>query len=100
MPGEAQKADVEVRHDSAAGKFFAVVDGAECTLSYRPRGEGVLEYASTYTPPELRGRGIAGQVVRFALEHARERGIKVIPSCSYVAAYIARHPEYEELVER
>jgi predicted GNAT family acetyltransferase len=39
-------------------------------------------------------------VVRAALEHARERGLKVRPACSYVRTYLRRHSEWQDLVER
>ena len=44
------------------------------------------------------GRGIAGAITRHALDYSREQGWKVIPNCPYVAAWIKRHPEYQNLV--
>jgi predicted GNAT family acetyltransferase len=49
-------------------------------------------------PPELRGRGIAEQLVRAALADARTAGNKVVPACSYVAKFIERHHEYQDLL--
>jgi len=43
------------------------------------------------------GRGIAGILTKFALEVARTKNWKVIPTCSYTAVYIQRHPEYSDL---
>ena len=72
-----------------------------------PEGRAVLEYSlsadrmlilHTRVPPELRGRGLAGKLVRAALDHARAQGLRVEPRCSYAAEWIARHPEYAELV--
>ena len=51
-------------------------------------------------PEALSGRGIAGEIVKFGLDHAREKKLTVVPQCSYVAAYIKRHPEYQDLLAR
>jgi uncharacterized protein len=67
-------------------------------IAYR-RGERVIELVHTEVPPALEGRGIAGMLARHALEDARAAGLRVIPSCPYVAAYIRRHPEYAGLVD-
>ena len=44
------------------------------------------------------GRGIAGAIVKFGLEHAREKSLIVVPQCSYVAAFVKRHSEYQDLL--
>jgi len=52
----------------------------------------------TETPVAARGRGIASQLTRGVLEEARSRGLKVVPRCPFVAAYIDRHPDFRDLV--
>ena len=52
----------------------------------------------TETPPHLRGRGIASRLIRGALEHARAQQLKVVPRCAFVAAFMARHPEFNDLL--
>lgn len=46
------------------------------------------------------GKGYAATLARSALEDARSRGLRVVPTCPYVASYIKKHPEYADLVER
>jgi len=87
----------EVKHDPAKEKFFLEVSGKEAHMKYKKAGEGVLDYQHTFVPNELRGGGIAGKIVRTALEYARDNHLRVIPSCSYVAAFIRRHPEFADL---
>jgi len=87
--------DLEVKHDENAGKYYAVVDGREAVCEYSRAGDGTLTFWHTYVPPELRGRGIADELVRQALEDVLERGLKVVPSCWFVRAYIDRHPRYQ-----
>ena len=52
----------------------------------------------TVTTRAHRDHGLAGQVVRFALDDIRAAGRQVIPSCWYVARFIDEHPEYADLV--
>jgi predicted GNAT family acetyltransferase len=48
-------------------------------------------------PYEFRGHGLAGKITQAGLEYARAKSLRVIPMCSYVAAYIRRNPQYAEL---
>ncbi|QIS01899.1 GNAT family N-acetyltransferase [Nocardia brasiliensis] len=56
------------------------------------------EFHHTMTFPEFRGRGVAAQVVEFALKDSRANGYAVVPTCWYVEKYIAEHREYADLV--
>ena len=89
---------VTVVHNPAASRYEATVDGhlavAEYTLDASRQ-----TFTHTFVPTELRGRGIAELLVRAALEDARIAGRRIVPQCSYVARYVARHPEYQALVE-
>ena len=88
---------VTIRHEPAARRFVADVDGATAYLSYREIDERVLDFDHTFVPRAVRGGGIASQLTQRALDYARERGARVVPSCPFVAAYIERHPEYGDL---
>lgn len=55
-------------------------------------------FVHTLTPEALRGRGVATQLIRGALDWARARGLKVVAECSFVADFIARHPDYADLL--
>jgi uncharacterized protein len=87
-----------IRHEPAARRFTADVDGATAFISYREARVSVLDFEHTYVPPAARGGGIASQLTAHALRFARDGGYKVMPSCPYVAAYIDRHPEYRDLL--
>jgi predicted GNAT family acetyltransferase len=49
-------------------------------------------------PEAVGGRGIAGEITRYALDWARDKGLRVVANCPYVARWIERHPEYEQLL--
>ena len=81
---------IDVRHDPERRRFSAVVDGRESFLDYAVVDRDTVDYQHTYTPPEQRGRGIATEIVRVALEWARSEGKRVIPSCPFVQAHLDR----------
>ena len=89
--------EFEVRHNPAASRFEAIVDAALSMLVYA-RSPRDLVLLHTEVPTSLRGRGIAGQLARSALDFAREQGLSVVPRCPFVAEYIRRHPGYADLV--
>lgn len=78
-------------------RFELVADGKMAVLEYLDQGNNVLIFTHTFVPPELRGRNIAALLTKFALDDARAQGKKVVPQCSYVAAYIGRNKEYADL---
>lgn len=85
-----------IEHRPERGRFQAVVDGLTCVADYRLAGD-VMVMTHTEVPDELAGRGIAAALVAAALDHARANGLKVRPACSYVQAYMRRHPETNDL---
>ena len=89
---------MKIRHDPENGRFVADIGGEEATLEYTVRADDVLDYRRTFTPPPLRGQGIAKAVVLFGLDYARDNGIKIIPTCPYVAKVIRENPDYEAVV--
>ena len=58
-----------------------------------------FQYLDIPTFAALQGRGLAGELVRGVLDQARTLGWRVRPVCSYVAAYMRRHPETQDLLE-
>ena len=90
--------EIEVHHDPQARKYFARIDGQESLLQYREAGDRTLDYWRTFVPVPLRGRGIAEEIVRVALEDALREGNRIIPTCWFVDVYIRRHRRYQELV--
>lgn len=86
-------------HDAALGRFETTVEGLRCECDYRLQ-DGVMVMTHTGVPPQLEGRGIAAQLVAAALAHARAEGWRVRPLCSYVAVYMRRHADTQDLLAR
>jgi len=89
---------MRIEHDINGARFVATVDGEEAVLEYRRIDEGTLDYVRTYVPSALRGRGVATRLVEHALDHAAEAGMKVVPSCWFVARVVDETPRYAGLV--
>lgn len=60
--------------------------------------DGVAVMPHTVVEPQFEGRGIGGKLAKAALDDVRQRGLKVVPQCWFVAAYIEKNPEYADLV--
>ena len=86
--------------DSPDHHRYELRDGDEVVgfLVYR-LGDGVITLVHTEVRDEYAGQGHAATLARGALDDARSRGLRVVPSCPYVASYIEKHPDYADLVD-
>ena len=81
------------------GLFFVKLDHQEkAFLKYSIEGETMI-LESTYTPEKYRGMQLAEEITKKAIEYAKLKKMKIRPLCSYAAAFLQKHPEYEELLE-
>lgn len=69
-------------------------------IQYRRDDDGAITMVHTDVDPKWEGHGAGSALVQGALDDVRARGLKVRPVCPFVAAYIRRHPDYEEIVQR
>ncbi len=97
MGEESTAIPAEVSNNEAENRFELHTGGQIAFLNYR-RTPQEITLTHAETPPEIEGRGLGSKVVRAALEFARERDLKVIPLCPFVAWYIRQHKEYADLV--
>jgi predicted GNAT family acetyltransferase len=89
--------ELNIVHKPEIGRFEALIDGLRCEVDYRLDGR-IMHITHTGVPGQLEGRGIAATLVKAALNWAREHSLQVNPVCSYVQAYIKRHPEWQDLL--
>jgi len=87
-----------IRHRPEASRFEATLPEGLAICAYRREADGTLALTHTEVPPAAEGRGIAAALVRAALDWARAEGLRVRPRCSYVAAYMRRHPQTQGLL--
>lgn len=78
-------------------RYELAVDG-QIAASYYELSGNVITFTHTEVPKELGGRGIGSQLIKSALDQTRAKGLKVVARCPFVAAYIAKHPDYADLL--
>jgi predicted GNAT family acetyltransferase len=85
-----------VRDNKTQNRFELDVEGTVAFANYRLTPAAVI-ITHTETPRALRGRGIASELVKGALELIRADGRKVIAGCGFVVDYLSKHPEFADL---
>jgi predicted GNAT family acetyltransferase len=90
----------EVIHDKKESRFYLEADGKESFLRYEHINAGLINIISTYVPPQQRGKGLASQLAKEALEYAKQNNIKIIPQCGFIRAYLQKNKEYQPLVKK
>lgn len=89
----------EIRNNEDANRYELLVDDEVVGyLDYRRNVDNVIDMPHTVVDPAHGGKGYAAQLTKHALDDAREMGASVVPSCSYVAAYIEKNEEYRDLL--
>ncbi len=94
--------EYNIRHETgeAGGRFvIGLGKGAEAELTYSVSGPDKWSADHTGVPAAFEGKGIAGQLVRALVAAAKAADVKIIPRCSYVAAWARRHPDDAALFE-
>ncbi|MFI5613255.1 GNAT family N-acetyltransferase [Amycolatopsis sp. NPDC051903] len=93
--------EMDVQRNGDGGSYDAVIDGQVVgkIVYHVPGGGRRVTLSHTIVDPEFRGRGVATRLVKHALDDLRARELKLTNYCTFVADYIADHPEYKELVD-
>jgi predicted GNAT family acetyltransferase len=86
-----------IRNNTALGRFELEVDG-QLAVAYYRMTPGVITFVHTEVPQALSGQGVATKLIRGALEMVRAQGLKVVPQCPFVSAFMGKHPEYNDLL--
>ena len=78
-------------------RYEAVRDGQVLGFAAYQKTDELIVFTHTEVDPSLEGQGIGGALVRHALDHVRQVGLRVLPICPFVQAWILRNPEYADL---
>ena len=91
--------DIRVTDNPEEHRFEAYVDGALAGFAaYRFRGDHIV-FTHTEVDDAYEGQGIGGVLARAALDQVRAAGEHdVVAMCPFIAAWIARHPAYQDLL--
>jgi predicted GNAT family acetyltransferase len=83
--------EMDIRNNEQLSRFETSVDGGIGFLRYQIEKDAVL-LLYVEVPMQARGRGVAAELSRAALQFARERNLKPVAVCPYIAAYMRRQP--------
>ena len=89
----------EVRRDEQRRRYVISEDGTDAGFAQYVERAGRVILVHTEIADAFEGRGLGGQLARAALDDIRARGLAVVPLCPFIASWIERHPEYEDLVD-
>ena len=91
--------DITVADRPDERRYELLVGGEHAgELVYRDRGGEVLAFLHTEVDQKLHRQGLGSALVAGALDDARKRGLRVVPLCPFVDAYVHRHPAYADLL--
>ncbi|WP_213741828.1 GNAT family N-acetyltransferase [Bradyrhizobium sp. dw_411] len=88
----------DVVNNISKHRYELAVEG-HIAASYYTLADGVITFVHTVVPPELGGKGIGSKLIRGALDQVRSDGLKVIPECPFVKAFIEKHAAYQDLLK-
>ena len=86
--------------DNAAARRFELVEAGQTAFADYDRRDGRLVIPHVEAPMALRGTGAAGRLMEGVVAHARAEGVKIVPLCSFAAAWLQRHREHADLIAR
>ena len=87
----------EVVNNTSKHRYELAVDG-HIAATYYKIDAGVITFIHTEVPPELGGKGIGSRLIKGALDQVRSDGLKVIPQCPFVKAFIEKNAAYQDLL--
>lgn len=90
---------LDIRDNPEKHRFEVDLGGGSIAIAEYTLPAGKIMFTHTEVPSEHEGKGIGSALIRYALNAARERGLKVIPICPFFAAYMQRHAEVQDLLE-
>ena len=88
-----------VRRDERLQRYLLEVGGEVLGFAAYEEREDRLVFTHTEVDPRLEGQGMGSRLARAALDDARQRGRRIVPECAFIAAYLCRHPDWNDLLE-
>jgi uncharacterized protein len=94
----SDEATVAVHRNDENHHYEAMLDGKVAGFVQFRQRPGRVILIHTETDPAYEGRGVGSALARAALDDVRARGDKAVVECPFITAYVARHPEYQDVV--
>jgi predicted GNAT family acetyltransferase len=96
---DVAESQVDIRDEPGEEAYVIEVDGIRAGKAEYRSIEGRRVFTHTEVDGGYSGMGLATRLVRFALDDMRAQQTQVVPLCPFFAAYIRRHPEFDDLVD-
>jgi uncharacterized protein len=90
----------EIVHAEARHRFEIHLGRTVIGTSYYRAEQGRRVFTHTEVDPDYQGHGLATQLIEYALNDTRAAGLRIVAQCPTVAAYVGRHPEFDDVVDR
>ena len=94
----SEQESVHVADAPERSRFEITVDGALAGFAVYRLRPGRITFVHTEIDDAYAGRGLGGRLARAALDDVRARGLAVRPDCPFIKGWIAKHPDYADLV--
>jgi uncharacterized protein len=88
----------DIVNNKARERYELAVEGHIAATCYKIEGN-IITFIHTEVPPELGGKGIGSKLIRGALDQVRADGLKVVPQCPFVKAFIEKNADYQDLLK-
>lgn len=88
----------QVTNDEAGQRWVAEIDGQEAGYAEYQRDGDRVVFTHTVVDDSFEGRGVGSALARAALDDARGAGSTVVAQCSFIAGWIDKHPDYQDLL--
>ena len=90
---------MNVEHDARNNRFVVRLEDDDAELTYSMVSPRLIELVHTFVPESARGHHVADALAQAAMDFARERGARVVPTCPFVRRWLAHHPDEATLVD-
>lgn len=90
--------DYQLKNNKERKRYEFDTDEGICAIDYMENRNGAVYLTHTEVPYALQGKGVGGQLAEKVLQDIDSQGKTVVPTCSFVAGYMRRHPEWMRIL--
>lgn len=90
--------DYELKNNETEKRYEFDTEEGICAIDYMVNNHGTVYLTHTEVPYRLQGQGVGSQLAKKVLEDIDSKGLNVVPTCSFVAGYMMRNPEWKRLL--
>ncbi len=92
--------EIAIQNNAESGSYEAILDGKVVGLVVYERRDGRMIFRHTIVDPGYRGRGIATELVRGALDDLVAQGLTLTNYCGFIDSFITANPAYAKVVDQ